>query len=178
MYRKEKNEKDILYILEHLRDEDKHEALIQKGENYIEECLKDIMNNDYVLLGCKKSDDTPVCMGGCAKTTEEGIGVVWFLSTPEIVNYQTCLLRNIKKEISFFDEKYWMLFNMLYSENNLAKRWLKKFGFNFNNPHPVGLNIPKDFEFFYRLRKTRGLNNAASAAISKTGCSAANTNTL
>lgn len=166
MFRQKKNEKDIRYILENLRTEDKHEAIIQKGENYIEECLKDIMgSNDYFILGCKKSDNTPVCMGGCAKTSEDGVGVIWLLTTDEIVNYQTCLLRNIKKELEIFDEKYWMLFNMLYSENNLAKKWLKKFGFNFNNPHPLGLNIPKNFEFFYRIRKTRGLNNAASATI-------------
>ena len=135
MYRKEKNEKDVRYILEHLREEDRHEAIIQKGENYIEECLKDIMNNDnYFVLGCKKSDDTPVCMGGCAKTSEEGIGIVWLLSTPEVVNYQMCLLRNLKKDIRLLNQEYWMLFNMLYSENELAKKWLTKFGFVFDNP--------------------------------------------
>lgn len=158
MYRKEKNEKDVRYILEHLRDEDRHEAIFQKGENYIEECLKDIMkNDDYFVLGCKKSDDTPVCMGGCARTTEEGVGAVWLLSTPEIVDYQMCLLRNIKVELEKIDEDFWMTFNILFKENQLAKKWLTKFGFNFNNPHPVGLNIPNDFEFFYRTRKVRGL---------------------
>lgn len=158
MYRKEKNEKDVLYILEHLRDEDRHEAIFQKGKNYIEECLKDIMkNDDYFVLGCKKSDDTPVCMGGCARTTEEGVGAVWLLSTPEIVDYQMCLLRNIKVELEKIDEDFWMTFNILFKENQLAKKWLTKFGFNFNNPHPVGLNIPNDFEFFYRTRKVRGL---------------------
>lgn len=156
MYRKEKNEKDVRYILEHLREEDRHEAIIQKGENYIEECLKDIMNNDnYFVLGCKKSDDTPVCMGGCAKTSEEGIGIVWLLSTPEVVNYQMCLLRNLKKDIRLLNQEYWMLFNMLYSENELAKKWLTKFGFVFDNP--FSLNLPKNFEFFYKVRKTRGL---------------------
>lgn len=158
MYRKYKNEKDVRYILEHLREEDKHEALIQKGENYIEECLNDIMNNDdYFVLGCSKKDDTPICMGGCVRTQEEGVGVVWLLSTPEIVNHQICLLRNIKSDIENFDKEFWMTFNMLYSENKLAKKWLQKFNFNFDNPNPVGLNIPKDFEFFYRTRKIRGL---------------------
>lgn len=164
MYRKEKNIKDVLYILEHLREEDKHEAIVQKGENYIWECLKDIMDNDsYFVLGCKKSDDTPVCMGGCAATQDEGIGVVWLLSTPEIVNYQMCLLRNLKIDLEKLDKKYWMLFNMLYTENELAKKWLKKFGFIFDNS--LGLNVPKDFEFFYKKRKLRGLNNANSTAI-------------
>ena len=50
MYRKEKNEKDVRYILEHLRDEDRHEAIFQKGENYIEECLKDIMDKIMMTI--------------------------------------------------------------------------------------------------------------------------------
>ncbi len=165
MYRKEKNEKDVRYILEHLREEDKHEAIIQKGENYVEECLKDIMgNSEYFVLGCKKSDDTPVCMGGCARTNEQGIGIVWLLTTPEIVNHQKCLLRNLKKDIESFDEKFWMTFNFLYKENKLAKRWLSKFGYVFDRPS--GMNIPEDFELFYRKRETRGLNHGRNTSTS------------
>ena len=165
MYRKEKNIKDVLYILEHLRPEDKHEAIIQKGNNYIWECLKDIMDSDsYFVLGCKKSDDTPVVMGGCAPTQEKGIGIVWLLCTDEIVKYQTCLLRNLKKDIQLLSKEYWMLFNTIYCENNLAKRWLKKFGFKFDNL--FGAELPEGFEFFYKKKDMRGLNNAASAAIS------------
>lgn len=164
MYRKDKNEKDIRYILEHLRDEDKHEMIISKGEDYIEKYTQEVMNsNDYFVLGCKKSDDTPVCMGGCARTQEKGMGVVWLLSTPEIVNYQICLLKNIKKDIKEFDEDYWMTFNYIFSENILAKKWLEKFGYKFIKP--VGMNIPKNFEFFYRTRKIRGLGNANSTTI-------------
>ena len=154
--KREKDEADIRYILEHLREEDEHEAIVQYGEDYIEKAMNDIMKcKEFFIIGCRKSDDTPVCMGGCEKTDEVGIGVVWLLSTPEIAKHQICLLRHIKKLLREFDENYWMLFNMLYKENQLAKNWLTKFGFQFNNPY--GMNIPKDFEFFYRIRKTRRL---------------------
>lgn len=157
MYRKEINEADVRYILENLRDEDKHEALIQKGEDYINRILNTVLQRkDNCYLGCKKSDDTPVCIGGIVDMGE-GVGCVWLLSTPEIVNHQICLLRHIKKYFNDFDKKYWLTFNMLYSENALAKKWLTKFGFNFDNPHPETLHIPDDFEFFYRKRVTRRL---------------------
>ena len=157
MYPKKKNKEDVLYILEHLREEDKHEAIVQKGENYVQECLKDIMDSDdFMIIGCKKSDNTPVCMGGIAKTNEKGIGVVWLLSTPEVVKHQICLLRNIKAELKKFDNEYWLMFNIIYKENELAKKWLSKFGFRFENP--FGLNIPEGFEFFYKKREVRGLN--------------------
>lgn len=152
----DKDEAAIRYILEHLREEDKHEATVQCGENYIEKIVQDIKaSRDFFIIGVSKADDTPVCMGGCEHTEADGIGVVWLLATPEIVNHQICLLKHIKKFLHDFDEDYWMLFNTLYKENELAKRWLSKFGFRFNNP--CGLKIPKDFEFFYRVRKVRRL---------------------
>lgn len=158
MYEKEKNEKDILYILEHLKPEDEHEAITQKGENYKDIILKEIMSNcSRTFLGCKKSDDTPVCVGGYTDTNEKGIGIVWLLSTPEIENNKTCLLRNIVMAFKEIDEKYWFTCNMLFSENQFAKKWLKKIGYKFDNPHPEGIDIPEGFEFFYRIRETRGL---------------------
>ena len=41
--------------------------------------------------------------------------------------------------------------------NKEGALFLKKIGFKFDNPHPEGLNIPEEFEFFYRIRETRGL---------------------
>lgn len=158
MYEKKKNEKDILYILEHLRAEDEHEAIIQKGENFKEIILQEIMDcKTRTYLGCKKSDDTPVCVGGYTDTQEKGVGIVWLLSTPEIEKNKNCLLRHIIKSFEEIDEKYWLTCNILYSENRFAKKWLKKLGFKFNNPKPDGINVPDGFEFFYRIRETRGL---------------------
>lgn len=158
MYEKAKNEKDILYILEHLKPEDQHEAQVQKGDNFKEIILKEIMDNrTRTYLGCKKTDNTPVCVGGYTDTNEKGVGVVWLLSTPEIENYKTCLLRHVIKAFKEIDNKYWLTCNILFSENSFAKSWLKKIGFKFNNPKPEGIDIPEGFEFFYRIRETRGL---------------------
>ena len=163
MYRKDKNLDDVLYILNNLREEDKHEAMIQKGENYVELIANDVMNSQGIfVLGCSKKDNTPIVMGGCCKTDEKGVGVVWMLSTPEVEKNQICLLKNIKELINDFDKDYWMTFNVIYSENHLAKKWLKKMGYGFELAKPVFANLPKDFEFFYRTRKLRGLSNATS----------------
>ena len=158
MYEKEKNKEDILYILEHLRPEDEHEAIIQRGNNFKEIILNEIMDNrTRTYLGCKKSDDTPVCVGGYTDTTEEGVGCVWLLSTPEIEKNKNCLFRHIIKAFDEIDNKYWFIYNILFSENKFAKKWLSKIGFKFDNPKPQGFAIPDDFEFFYRIRQTRGL---------------------
>lgn len=153
LYRKKVNKKDVLYILKHLRQEDKHEAIIQKGENYIRECLKDIMSfKNSAILGYDRKKKKPVCIGGIAKNKEQMTGVVWLLSTDEIVDHQYCLLKNIKAELNKADNDCWLLYNVIYKENKLAKRWLSRFGFTFNKI--IGLD---DFEYFFRKRETRGL---------------------
>lgn len=158
MYEKQKNREDVLYILEHLRPEDEHEARTQKGDNFKEIILDEIMNTkSRTYLGCKKTEDTPVCIGGYTDSNEHGVGIVWLLSTPDIEQNKTCLFRNIIKAFDEIDDKYYLTWNILFSENNFAKSWLKKLGYKFNNPKPHGINIPDGFEFFYRIRPTRGL---------------------
>lgn len=153
LHRKKINKKDVLYILKHLRQEDKHEAIIQKGENYVRECLKDIMSfKDSSIMGYDRKTKKPVCIGGIVKNKEQSTGVVWLLSTPEIVNHQITLLRNIKTELKKANNDCWILYNMIYKENELAKKWLSKFGFTFEKI--IGM---EDFEYFYRKRETRGL---------------------
>jgi hypothetical protein len=141
-----------------LRKEDEYEARIQKGENFKEVVLKELMQDDVrTFLGCRKSDDVPVCIGGYSDTNEKGVGCVLLISTPEVEKNVVCLLRNVKKAFEEIDEKYWVTGNILYSENKLAKKWLKKMGFKFDNPKPKGIDVPDGFEFFYRIRPTRGL---------------------
>lgn len=160
MYRKEKNEKDVLYILEHLRADDLAETKAAYGENYIEENLKVIMETEFdVLMGVTKYGDIPVAIGGAwhLEKDEEGVGVVWLLCTDEIVNHKISLLREVKKEFKKYDKQFWFLYNFIHKNNSFAKNWLKWLGFDFSRPKPYGLNVPKDFEFFYRIRPKKGL---------------------
>jgi hypothetical protein len=160
MYRKAKNEKDVRYILEHLRADDLAETKSVYGENYIEENLKEIMETNFdVLMGVTENGERPVAMGGAwhFEKDEEGVGVVWALCTDEIVNHKISFLREIKKEFKKYDQQYWFLYNFIHKNNSFAKNWLKWLGFNFNRPKPLGLNVPEDFEFFFRIRPKKGL---------------------
>lgn len=161
MYRKKKNRKDVKYILTHLRKEDKHECLIQRGKNYIKDLTNEIIkSNSYFLLGCSKKDNTPICMGGIAETNEKGVAAIWLLCTDEIVNHQYCLLKNLKEIFDEINKKYWFTYNFIFKENFLAKKWLKKFGYEFIKTDR------DDFELFYRKRNIRGLkDNADSTTI-------------
>lgn len=162
MYRKRKTEKDVLYILDHLREFDKKEVQAVHGDEWREKVFEQVMQTDFdVLMGINSEGDVPVCMGGAChlEKDEPGVGVVWLLCTDDISNHPIVLLRELKKEFKKYDEQYWFLYNFMLSEDEQAKGWLKWMGFDFSMPHPANLKsvMPKGFEFFYRIRKPKGL---------------------
>ncbi|MBQ8476101.1 DUF2833 domain-containing protein [bacterium] len=158
MQRKQKNARDVKYILKHLRAIDIEEIKAIHGENWFNIVYKSIMETDFeVLIG--KKGNKPVCMGGAwaiDKNTKD-VGVVWFLTTPEIQKHKVQILREFKKEIKKYDKKYWLLYNFIHEKNYSAKSWLKWLGFKFENPKPFGIKMPEGFEFFYRVKIIEGL---------------------
>lgn len=160
MYRANKTNKDVEYILDNLRPEDQLEVQALWGDNWREEVLKRIMSTKfYVMLGKSKDENKPVCMGGIeqAEKDAEGIGCAWLLCTEDISKHSVCILRELKKEIDKADEKFWFTYNVIYKENWLAKKWLSWLGYKFDVPHPEGVEMPEGFEFFYRVRPVKGL---------------------
>ncbi|MDD3238221.1 MAG: hypothetical protein PHV37_09020 [Candidatus Gastranaerophilales bacterium] len=168
LYRKVKTKKKIEYILDNLRPEDLHEVIESRGVDFKQNFLKELFERkDYFVIGCTKNQNIPAVMGGIVDMGQ-GIGVVWMLSTPEITKHQICLLKNLKLEINKFDQKYWLTYNFMHKENYIAKNWLKKFGYRFPSSEInktvidknilKSVNVPENYEIFYRLRETRGLN--------------------
>ncbi|MCD7740185.1 MAG: hypothetical protein LUH11_02430 [Candidatus Gastranaerophilales bacterium] len=154
MYRKQKNEKDVLYILDHLRADDLEEVKAVHGDKWKQQVYDDIMKTDFdVLMGVTKKGDIPVCMGGAwhLEKDEPGVGVVWMLCTDEISKHKICLLRELKKEFQKYDKTFWFLYNFIYYKNEFSKNWLQWMGFNFTK------STNEKFEFFYRIREKRGL---------------------
>ncbi len=152
MYRKPKNEKDALYILDHLREPDRCEAMATRGKNWKEEILKDYMETDRTWLGARKKDGLPVCMGGEAVLTKDAPdeAAIWMLSTDEIIKHRVSLLKEAAYEIKQCDKEFRLLYNFIYYKNTFAKNWLSKLGFKFDKPRLM--NAPEGFEFFYRIR--------------------------
>jgi hypothetical protein len=157
MYRANKTEEDIKYILDNLRHEDEIECKTLFGENWKEDALKNIINTE-VTIGKTKDGDIPVVMGGVhqQETDIEGVGTIWLLCTEDIKKHIVCLLKELSYDLGKIDEKYWLTYNFIYGSSS-SKKWLKKLGFKFDNPRPQGLNIPEGFEFFYRVRPVKGL---------------------
>lgn len=169
MYRvKDIDIKDCEYILDNLRKEDVEEVSTTLGKDWKNLTIKALQSGLPFNLVKTQKDDRPVLMYGAWPIYKENqsIAVVWLLSTPEIKEHQIKFLREIKNDLKIYDDKYGILYNMIYSKNRLAKRWLKKSGFRFPKDEkkkiPLDLlfskmNTPENFEVFYREREIVGL---------------------
>ena len=144
--------KDILYILENLREEDRFELFLQYGNNWKKKAFLRLKKSKMIIL--KEDNGFPFAMGGIEGIDD--IACVWLLTTQKVEHYKTKLLKEIKKELDLNSSKYQVYFNYICTSNKQAKKWLSKLGFRFDNPHPKNINVKNGFEFFYRLNIRKG----------------------
>ncbi len=163
------NSNDILFVLDNLRNEDKIEAFNTLGPDWKNITFNRLINSKQPFILAKtKKDDIPVLVAGawCESEINNSVACIFMLSTPEIKNHQIAFLKEFKKELEKYDEKFALLYNFLYKENLSAKNWLNWAGFIFpankkykNLLDKAFLLLPcnQDFEVFYRERKIKGL---------------------
>lgn len=158
--RKELNEKDVIYILQNLREEDIQELKISHGDNYIQAEMNSIFNCESMLAVDDKTEK-PIFIYGVSPLPDGKEAIIFLLSTPEIVKYTRSFMIEMRKELKEYDKRFFYLSNIIYEKNFLAKKWLKKVGFKFDYPKLCFNQVPDGFEYFYRIRKTddkKGLN--------------------
>lgn len=148
------NKKEILFILNNLRQEDKQELKALWGKHWKQFAFESIQDKDgLVLYGNNYQGETvPIAMGGIYNLSGKSCSVacVWLLSTVFVYNNRHIFMKTIRKEILKASKKYDILYNYIYKSNYEAKTWLKKLGFSFNNPNSILIKPNKGFEFFYR----------------------------
>ena len=67
--------------------------------------------------------------GVTADPCNQGVGIVWFLGTPEVSSHKLAILRESLVWLKYWGEKYAALHNVVYSANELHVRWLIGLGF-------------------------------------------------
>lgn len=152
MLKTDKNLKDVLYILDNLRDEDLQEVIAIWGDDWIKKFLENTMKTDFLIL---LNRNIPIAMGGFVPVFNENCSAacVWLLCTKEVMNNKMLLLKTLKEQIEKEVLNFDIFYNYIYKSNIEAKEWLKKLGFIFDCPIPQKLNIQRDFEFFYKKNK-------------------------
>ena len=149
--------KDILFVLNNLRQEDLLELELIWGNNWKQTFFESVSKIDVLFVFGKDEfgDEVPIAMGGFENIPDKELKIacVWLLSTKYIYSNKICFMKELKKQFQKRELDYDILYNYIYKSNKEAKTWLKKLGFLFDNPKPNNLNVRKDFEFFYKVRK-------------------------
>lgn len=155
MLKKDKNIQDVNFILDNLRKEDLLEVQAIWGEDWKGNVIVNALKTDFMILMGKnnKGHSVPIAIGGfaCLFEKDSKIACVWLLCSKYVYCNKQLLMKTLKEQIELASCRYDVLYNYIYKSNFEAKRWLKKLGFSFNNPHPDNMKKSKDFEFFYKI---------------------------
>ncbi len=150
------SKQDIVYILENLRKEDKEELIALHGKHWKEKILSDLEGQTILCLYflTEKNEEIPLAMGGFFEQflEEPSIACVWLLSTNIVKQYKKFFMKELSKEIDKASKKYSIMYNFIYKSNYEAKKWLRIFGFRFDNPYPKNIDMKDGFEFFYKTK--------------------------
>ena len=144
-----KNTKDIKFILDNLRNQDRNELFSIYGDSWKNTVFRNVLNinEDYCWIEYS-NDNQPILMYGIVPN-ENNVGVIWMLSTQDITKEQVSFLRRAKEFIAEGSEKFSLLCNFVHSDNILAIKWLKWLGFVVESPKVIGLG-KKQFLFFHK----------------------------
>lgn len=159
MIKKVSSEKEVIFILDNLRYEDKKEVQALLNDNWKEKTIENLKDKDFLVLYGKdnKGAQVPIAMGGFEDLSDDNttMACVWLLCTYFIEFNKGLLMKELYKQIKSAESKYSIMYNYIYHTNYQAKKWLRQLGFCFSNPKPVGLDVKEGFEFFYKISKRR-----------------------
>ncbi|MCD7878512.1 MAG: hypothetical protein LUG16_01105 [Candidatus Gastranaerophilales bacterium] len=151
---------EIIYILEHIREEDMQELKAVYGESWQQKTISELKNKEFLILyGINDLNQTvPIAMGGISGIFPDfpHIGCVWLLTSRFADLNKLKLMKTLSEQIYQAEFKYSILYNYIYKSNKEARKWLLKLGFKFDNPHPAKMQLKDGFEFFYKLGKRKG----------------------
>ena len=158
---KRTNDKSIIsYVLTHLREEDKQELIALYFENWQEKTLKNLAEREFfVLYGLDDENrKVPIAIGDVDSIFEktQRIACVWLLSTVWINKNKIKFFNAVKEQLLLVEKDFDILFNFVYESNSIAKKWIKKLGFCFDNPKPIEFSVEDGFEFFYKSKERNG----------------------
>lgn len=137
---------DVEYLKNHLKQNDIDE-ICASNNLAPEEALKEGLKNS--IFCCTVLDDNPIMMFGVVPETLLGKkGIVWMLSSSELIKIQRRFLRHSRHFIDMMLEFYPYLCNYVDERNKESIAWLKFCGAVIKEPIPYGVE-GKLFHYFY-----------------------------
>ncbi len=125
---------DCLRLGPNLRNEDKEEILAALGCEPTEGLTHTFFNSQACLTIVQ--DGEPTTMFGSGRMPDQkGVGMIWMLSSPELLKIKKPFLRESKRFIALLTAPYDVVMNYVDCRNLLHRRWLEWCGFVFIAKH-------------------------------------------
>jgi len=149
---------DAEYLAENLRETDIREMKALSDANIRQRVVGSFLASRITISVF--DDDKLLGIFGVAecKALGQGHGLIWLLGTKHLTpgSYQREFVALGRKWIPVFLSGFEVLENFIYEKNSASLRWLRHFGFTFENARPYG---PKGNLFRHFSAKTGDLKN-------------------
>jgi hypothetical protein len=95
--------------------------------------------NKWIIFDVEGTINIPVALFGVQRFNEK-TGVPWMVATNDISKIKRFLVENTKKYIDIMKKDFDLLVNFVDVRNTVSIEWLKRAGFQFDEPAPYGVN--------------------------------------
>lgn len=123
-------EEDIKYLAPRLRQADKDEIKALVNMSAEDALMATFKTCEFPLVVV---DHQPVAIFGVNPTKD--VGWIWLMATPDLQKVGFPFLKECRKVVQMFNDKYPLLANFVDTRNELHLKWLKWCGFTFINKH-------------------------------------------
>lgn len=146
-------ESDLPVVLNlELRQSDKDELKASVGLDPADAILISLLHSTekWVVVHDNKIE----AVFGVSWVPERQLAVPWFLGTDKIEDYSITFIRQSKKIVEDWLDRYGVLFNLVDSRHTASIRWLKWLGFTVDEEVEVTLSDPNvPFYRFFKLKE-------------------------
>jgi len=123
---------DLDYLADNLREGDRLEMLAYNGMEPREGLQYCVDNNDEVWVACVEG--VPCCLFGLQEQMfeddeENSSAVIWALGTDLLFQHKKLMALISRKVIRDWLNRYDVLFNYIWEENEVHRNWLERMGF-------------------------------------------------
>lgn len=120
-------QEDIIALAGRLREADAQEV-IAEGNRSVEASLKESCARSTICL-CVEQDGTPTALFGVVPDSILGPSArVWFLGAPELAMIKKTFVKQSRRYIGLFLDRYPYIWNLVDARYTGAIRWLKSCG--------------------------------------------------
>ena len=127
------------YIAAHMRESDIMEVQASHGHSPLEASTQSIMVSRFAFCGMVAG--RPAYLFGMRDgTVFNNTGYVWGLGTDEVLKHRKTFWPACRNFISFCRGHVSMLENYVDCRNTMSIAWLRRLGFQFDEPAPYGVS--------------------------------------